>query len=70
MSSLFSKNPLKRKLKLDPTNNIKDFSEVDGMLGTLYKKIEGAQFSLENLDNVYKNMTCDNSNKIETKTNE
>ena len=70
MSSLFSKNPLKRKLKLDPVNNVKDFSEVDGMLGTLYKKIEGSQFSLENLDNVYKNMTGNNANKNETKIQE
>jgi hypothetical protein len=70
MSSLYNKNPLKRNLKLDPISNVKDFSEVEGMLGTLYKKLDQSPFSLENLDNVYKNMTGENKMKSETKTSE
>ena len=70
MSFIYYKNPLKRKLKLEPVSSIKDFSEVEGMLGTLYKKLDGAQFSLEKLDNVYKNMTGENTNKNETRMNE
>lgn len=70
MASLHFKNPLKRNLKLEPISNVKDFSEVEGMLGTLYKKIDQSPFSLENLDNVYKNMTGENKNKNETKIKE
>jgi hypothetical protein len=70
MSSLHYKNPLKRNLKLEPASNLKDFSEVEGMLGTLYKKLDHIPFSLENLDNVYKNMTGENKYKNETKINE
>ena len=40
MSSLYFRNPLKRNLKLEPSSNVKDFSEVEGMLGTLYKKLD------------------------------
>lgn len=70
MSSLYFRNPLKRNLKLEPSSNVKDFSEVEGMLGTLYKKLDTIPFSLEKLDNVYKNMTGENKMKNETNANE
>jgi hypothetical protein len=66
MTSLLNKHTHTRKMKIDERPK-KDFNEVEGMLKTLFKKFERSPLSLENLDNVYKDMTG-MKEKLETKT--